>query len=113
MLVKKALEQAKASIELEGNYITAEQKELVEKVIRKEITDAEFDKRVLELVKKKGEYKDGKKTLNCIKVKVVKSTKLLYNETSKIVLLRGWRIVLSEMWKSGIAEVCVLYGMRK
>lgn len=61
MLVKKALEQAKASIELEGNYITAEQKELVEKVIRKEITDAEFDKRVLELVKKKGEYKDGKR----------------------------------------------------
>ncbi|MGP1909987.1 hypothetical protein ACTSEZ_17580 [Metabacillus sp. JX24] len=54
MLVKKALEQAKASIELEGNYITAEQKELVEKVIRNEITEGEFNKRVLELVKKKG-----------------------------------------------------------
>ncbi|MDX8289003.1 hypothetical protein SLL00_04340 [Metabacillus indicus] len=52
MLIKKALEQAKVSIELEGNYVTAELKELVEKVIRKEITDAEFKKRVLELVKK-------------------------------------------------------------
>ncbi len=52
MLNKKALEQAKVSIELEGNYVTAEQKELVEKVIRKEITDAEFKKRVLKLVKK-------------------------------------------------------------
>ncbi|WP_411334000.1 hypothetical protein ACK1LH_19380 [Metabacillus indicus] len=54
MFIKKALEQAKASIELEGKYITAEQTELVKKVIRNEITEGEFNKRVLELVKKKG-----------------------------------------------------------
>ncbi|WP_161781220.1 antitoxin VbhA family protein [Metabacillus indicus] len=54
MFIKKALEQAKTSIELEGNNVTAEQKELVEKVIRNEMTGDEFNKRVLELVKKKG-----------------------------------------------------------
>lgn len=54
MDLTKALEQARASTEIESSILTAEQKELVEKVIRGEITDAQFNKFVFQLVKKNG-----------------------------------------------------------
>ncbi len=51
--IKKALANAKASVELEGLKVKPECMELVEKRLRNQITEEEFQEKVKQLVHKK------------------------------------------------------------
>ncbi|MBB6454968.1 hypothetical protein HNQ94_003462 [Salirhabdus euzebyi] len=50
--VRKSMQQAKASIEIEGFVISKEQEDLVFKKLMGEITQEQFDKLALELASK-------------------------------------------------------------
>lgn len=51
MTIERAMRQAKASIEISGLRITPEQEELVKLIVSKQITEEEFKKMALDLIK--------------------------------------------------------------
>jgi hypothetical protein len=61
LAIKKAMENAKASIEIEGLKVTKESEELVYQRLNGNISEKEFLERVVEIVKRpRGEFIPGR-----------------------------------------------------
>ncbi|WP_226682806.1 antitoxin VbhA family protein [Sutcliffiella horikoshii] len=60
--LEKALKSAKASMEASGFHINEQHTDLVRRNLSGELTDEEFNKEVMKLVKAKGGQNDGGST---------------------------------------------------